>query len=150
MVAMWGLGPHMEAMSQPFKLPNEGKSQGSSFLQVAGKPRWGSSADSAKTDFVIRMIYSRVDVVIHLCTFTTHYDSIRQNDHYLNSDPLLWLIGKANELEIVVDDTKCLAWIDSRALLSTITVAFAQQLALEIHCLHKILKDEAMGGGDIL
>ena len=27
-------------------------------------------------DFVIRMIHSRVDFVIHLCTFTTHYDSM--------------------------------------------------------------------------
>ena len=48
-----------------------------------------------------------------------------------------------------MDDTKCLALIDSGVQLSPITVKFAQQLGLEIHHLHKILKLEAMGGSDL-
>ena len=67
----------------------------------------------------------------------------------MNPDPLVRLIGRANKSEIVVDDTKCLELIDSAAQLSSITVTFAQQLGLEIHHLHKILKLESMGGGNI-
>ena len=51
--------------------------------------------------------------------------------------------------QTVVDDTKCLALIDSGAQLSTIIVTFVQQLGLKIHLLNKILKFEVTGGGDI-
>ena len=44
-----------------------------------------------------------------------------------------------------MNNTKCLALIDSRAQLSTITVTFTQQLGLEIHQLNNVLKHEAMG-----
>ena len=81
---------------------------------------------------------------------TVHSFTIRQSKFYLNPDPLVRLIGRANESEIlVVDDTKCLALIDSGPHLSTITIIFAQQLGLEIHHLKKILKLEATGAGDI-
>ena len=128
MLAMQRLGPLIKAMSQPFKLLKGEESQGSSSLWAAGKPRWESSADSAKT----------------ACSFT-----IRQNEFYLNPDPLGRLIGKANKSKIVVDDAKCLALINSRAQLSTIAITFAQQLGLEIHHWNKILKLEAKGVGDI-
>ena len=62
------------------------------------------------------------------------------------SDPLVRLIGKANESEILIDDITCLALIYSGAQLSIITMMFAQQLGLIIHHLNKILKIEAMGG----
>ena len=70
---------------------------------------------------------------------------LSQNDPFFHNktkrllpepDPLVRLIGRANELEIVVGDTKSSALINSGAQLSTITVAFTQQLQLEIHHLH--------------
>ena len=48
-----------------------------------------------------------------------------------------------------MDDTKCLAIIDSGAQLFTITITFAQQLVLEIHHLNKILRLEAIEGSNI-
>ena len=66
-----------------------------------------------------------------------------------NPYSLVRLIGRANESEIVVGNTKCVALINSGAQLFTITITFAQQLWLEIYHLNKLLKLEAMGGDDI-
>ena len=45
---------------------------------------------------------------------------------YHNSDPLFQLIGKVNESEVFADDQKCMVLIDSRAMMSTITVSLVK------------------------
>ena len=77
---------------------------------------------------------------------TAHSFAIRLSECYLNPDPLVRLIGKANESEILIDDTMCLGLINSGAQFSTIAMTCTQQLGLVIHHLNKILKIEAMRG----
>ena len=50
---------------------------------------------------------------------------------------------------VLIDDVECLALIDSRAQISTITIEFVKQLGLKIHQLDRILKFETTGEGDI-
>ena len=105
-----------------------GESQRSSSSWVAEKPGQRSLTDTAKT---------------------AHSFTIRQGECYLIPDPLVRLMGRTNESEIVVDDTKCLALINAGAQLSIITITFAQQVGLEIHHFDKILKLEATRECDI-
>ena len=48
--------------------------------------------------------------------------------------------------KIEVDDVKCLALLDSRTQLSTITITCIQKLSVPIHKLDQLLEIEAMGG----
>ena len=66
---------------------------------------------------------------------------------YQNPDPIAHLIGKVNEAHTLIDDVECLALVDSRAQISTITIEFIKQFGLKIHQLDRILKFETTGGG---
>ena len=54
-------------------------------------------------------------------------------EKYHNPDPLLRLIGPANEATVIVEGQKLPALIDSGAQLSTMSEALVQALKLPIH-----------------
>ena len=64
-------------------------------------------------------------------------------------DPLLRLIGPANEATIIVEGQRFLALIDSGAQLSTMSESLVQALKLPVHKLNTLIEAEASGGGII-
>ena len=68
---------------------------------------------------------------------------------YHNPDPLLRLIGPANETTVIVEGQKFLALIDSGAQLSMMSRSLVQALKLPIHRLNTLIEAEASGGGVI-
>ena len=68
---------------------------------------------------------------------------------YHNPDPLLRLIGLANEATIVVEGQRFLVLIDSGAQLSVMLESLVQALKLPVHKLNTLIKAEASGGGII-
>ena len=66
-------------------------------------------------------------------------------EKYHNPDPLVRLIGLANEAVILVEGQEFPALIDSRAQLSTML----QALKLPVHNLHTLIKAEVSGGNTI-
>ena len=68
---------------------------------------------------------------------------------YHNPDPLLRLIGLANETTVIVEGQKFLALIDTRAQLSTMSRSLVQALKLPTHRLNTWIEAEASGGGII-
>ena len=65
---------------------------------------------------------------------------------YHNPDPLLRLIGPANEATIIVEGQQFLALIDSRAQLSMMSESLVQALRLPIHKLNNLIEAEVSGG----
>ena len=68
---------------------------------------------------------------------------------YHNLDPLLRLIGLANEATIIVEGQRFLALIDSGAQLSTMLELLVQALKIPVHKLNTLIEAEASGGGII-
>ena len=68
---------------------------------------------------------------------------------YHNLDPLLRLIGPANEATIIVKGQRLLVLIDSRAQLSMMSELLVQALKLPVHKLNTLIEAEASGGGII-
>ena len=68
---------------------------------------------------------------------------------YHNPDPLLRLIGLANETTIIVEGQRFLALINSEAQLSTMSALLVQALKLPVHKLDTLIEAEASGGGII-
>ena len=68
---------------------------------------------------------------------------------YNNLDPLLRLIGPANEATITVEGQRFLALIDSEAQLSMMSGSLVQALQLPVHKLNTLIEAEASGGGII-
>ena len=66
---------------------------------------------------------------------------------YHNPDPLLRLIGLANEATIIVEGQQFLALIDSRAQLSMMLESLIQTLKLPIYKLNNLIEAEVFGGG---
>ena len=66
---------------------------------------------------------------------------------YHNLDPLLRLIGLANEATIIVEGQQFLALIDSGAQLSTMSELLVQALKLPIHKLNNLIEAEVSGWG---
>ena len=66
---------------------------------------------------------------------------------YHNPDPLLRLIGLANEATIIVEGQQFLALIDSGAQLSMMSESLVQALRLPIHKLNNLIEAEVSGGG---
>ena len=66
---------------------------------------------------------------------------------YHNPDPLLRLIGPANEATIIVEGQQILALIDSGAQLSTMSESLVQALRLPVHKLNNLIEAEVSGGG---
>ena len=70
-------------------------------------------------------------------------------EKYHNPDPLLRLIGPANEATVIVEGQKFSALIDSGAQLSTMSEALVQALKLHIHKLNTFIEAEVSGGSTI-
>ena len=68
---------------------------------------------------------------------------------YHNPDPLLRLIGPANEATIIVEGQRFLALIDSGTQLSMMLQSLVQALKLPVHKLNTLIEAEASGGGII-
>ena len=66
-----------------------------------------------------------------------------------NPDPLVRLIGPANEAVILVEGQEFPALIDSGAQLSTMSEALVQALILPVHNLHTLIEAEVSGGNTI-
>ena len=69
---------------------------------------------------------------------------------YHNPDPLLRLIGLANEATILIEGQQLVALIDSGAQLSTMSESLVQALKLPIHKLNTLIEAEVSGGGELL
>ena len=65
---------------------------------------------------------------------------------YYNPDPLLRLIGPANEATIIVEEQRFLAFIDSGAQWTTMLELLVQSLKLPVHKLNTLIEAEASGG----
>ena len=68
---------------------------------------------------------------------------------YYNPDPLLRLIGEANEAEIKLDGVEVKALIDSGSQISTVTEKLAKTMGWKIKSLRNILDIEGTGGAKI-
>ena len=68
---------------------------------------------------------------------------------YHNPDPLVRLIGEANETEIIIENEKVKGLIDSGAQVSSISYTFASRLGLKIKQLNTLLDLEPTGGGQV-
>ena len=68
---------------------------------------------------------------------------------YHNPDPLLRLIGLANEATIIVEGQRFLALIDSGVQLSMMSELLVQALKLPVHKHNTLIEAEASGGGVI-
>ena len=66
---------------------------------------------------------------------------------YHNPDPLVCLIGPANESPGEVEGVKITSLVDSGACMSAMVKSFAEELKLEIKPLSTILDIESTGGG---
>ena len=71
-------------------------------------------------------------------------------DRYHNPDPLLRLIGPANEATIIAEGQKFPALINSRAQLSTMSESLVQALKVPIHKLNTLIETEVSEGGIVL
>ena len=70
-------------------------------------------------------------------------------DKYHNPDPLLRLIGPANEATISIEGQEFKALIDSGAQLLTILESLVTALKLPVHKLNTLIEAEVSGGGTI-
>ena len=66
---------------------------------------------------------------------------------YHNPDPLVRLIGEANEAPAIVEGILITSLVDSGACMSAMVKSFAEELQLEIKPLKTILDIEGTGGG---
>ena len=73
----------------------------------------------------------------------------REGQRYHNPDPLLQLIGPANEATIIIEGQQFLALIDSGAQLSTMLELLVQALKLPIRKLNTLIEAEVSGRGVI-
>ena len=68
-----------------------------------------------------------------------------EGTHYHNPDPLCWLIGPKNEVEVIVNGEQVMALVDSGAQISAVSVAFAKCHGLLIWQLQQLLDFEELG-----
>ena len=69
---------------------------------------------------------------------------------FLNPDPVVQLVGCANEAPVVMDGHEVAALVDSRAQVSNISAQLCKELGLEIQPLGQLLELEGTGGAAIL
>ena len=67
--------------------------------------------------------------------------------NYHNPDPLVRLIGDANEAPAIVEGVPITSLVDSGACMLAMVKSFAKELRLEIKPLKTILDIEGRGGG---
>ena len=80
-------------------------------------------------------------------TVDIQMSQVVQKYHY--PDPLLRLIGLANETTVVVEGQRFLVLFDSGAQLSMMLESLVQALKLPVHMLNTLIEAEASGGGII-
>ena len=68
---------------------------------------------------------------------------------YHNPDPLVRLIGEANEMDIIIENKRVKGLIDSGAQVSSISDTFASKLGSKIKQLNTLLDLEPTGGGQV-
>ena len=116
MLQMQGMGSSQETLSISVKLHPGGSGTGNS-LPSNGQTTGGSLPQQSPVSSTIGMKISHVA------------------EKYHNPDPLLRLIGPANEATVIVEGQEFLSLIDSGAQLSTMSKTLVQALKLPIHCL---------------
>ena len=77
------------------------------------------------------------------------YKILKQNNLYHNPDPLLRLVGEANESVVIVEGQETRALLDSGSELSTISLEWGKKLKLEPQQLCLILQIEGSGGLEV-
>ena len=123
------MGPSQKTLPITFKLHLGGNDMGQSLPDNGKETRRFSSTEP---------ISSTIDMKI-----------LQVAEKYHNPDPLLRLIGPANEATVLVEGQKFPALIDSGAQLSTMSEALVQALKLPIHKLNTLIKAEVSGGSTI-
>ena len=68
---------------------------------------------------------------------------------YHNPDPLVRLIGPANEGKVKIEGVETTALIDTGACMSAMTKSFAEALELDLKSLNSMLDIEGMGGAKV-
>ena len=68
---------------------------------------------------------------------------------YHNPDPLVRLIGEANERDIIIKNKKVKGLINSGVQVSSILDTFASKLGLKVKQLDTLLDLEPTGGGQV-
>ena len=123
------MGPSQKTLSITFKLHPGGNGTGQSLPDDGKGTRRFSSTEP---------VSSTIDMKISQVA-----------EKYHNPDPLLRLIGPANEATVIVEGQKFPALIDSGAQLPTISEALVQALKIPIHKLNTLIEAEVSGGSTI-
>ena len=74
---------------------------------------------------------------------------LKQSDLYLNPDPLVRLIGQANETQVKIEGQNFTALIDSGAQISQLTKSLVKALGLKMKHLKELLPLDGAGGIDV-
>ena len=74
---------------------------------------------------------------------------LKQSDLYLNPDPLMRLIGQANETQVKIEGQNFTALIDSGAQISQLTESLVKALDLKMKHLNELLPLDGAGGIDV-
>ena len=74
---------------------------------------------------------------------------LKQSDLYLNPDPLMRLIGQANETQVKIEGQNFTALIDSGAQISQLTESLVKALGLKMKHLKELLPLDGAGGIDV-
>ena len=129
MFQMLWLGSSKETLSIPFKLHLGGSGMGQPLPDDRQETRWSPSPE---------LISPTIDMKISQVA-----------EKYHNPDPLLRLIGLANEAIIIIEGQEFPALSNSGAQLSTMSEVLVQALKLPIHNLNTLIKAEVSGGNTI-
>ena len=68
---------------------------------------------------------------------------------FLNTDPIVYLVGHSNEAPLIVDGQETTTLIDLGAQVSSVSAKFCEDLALQIKPLGRLLELEGTGGAAI-
>ena len=108
MLSFLGMGPHGKGVCHTFKLLKRGEFQ----CPFPPNQRNQREQEAQQTQLKQTPLPSR---------------------QYHNPYSIGHLVGKVNEVCILIDDVECLVLIDSEAQISTITIEFVKQVGLKIH-----------------
>ena len=122
MPQMWRMGAWLE------RVCNKGKCR-------LGEDPWGVRAQGARDSPRKRSTVKR--------------DEIALKELYHNPDPLVRLIGEANETDIIIENERVKGLIDSGAQVSSISDTFASKLGLKVKQLDTLLDLDPTGGGQV-
>ena len=127
MLQVWRMGACTEGMSDFGKCELEGDAK--------GRPR-------SRTD-------SRPGVSLIKSCIKNDGTLLKQSDLYLNPDPLMRLIGQANETQVKIEGQNFTALIDSGAQISQLTESLVKALGLKMKHLKELLPLDGAGGIDV-